>query len=297
VSTQSSARYRVRHETRYEYLWSAAACTNLLHLRPRNDFRQRVTQFRLVVTPEPAAINAWDDAFGNPTHYIEVHRSHKVLSLLAESDVLVEPVMAPIEGKLLGDKLSDRLRSDRHPTWIDAYRYCFPSPRLAWSADVGAFAASSFGKNRPVRDAVLEWMQRVHDGWKYDPNATHVHTTVDEVFRDRRGVCQDLAHLCIAGLRAQGLAARYCSGYLRTVPPPGRPRLIGADASHAWISVFLGTQWWDLDPTNNCPVGTDHVLVARGRDYGDVAPVLGFAAGGGKHQLFVGVDVEPLPHS
>jgi transglutaminase-like putative cysteine protease len=175
------------------------------------------------------------------------------------------------------------------------YQFCFPSPHVPLSATLGDYARTSFVADRPLVEAALDLTQRIHADFVYDATATTVSTPVEEVFQARRGVCQDLAHVEIACLRALGLSARYVSGYLRTYPPAGQPRLTGADASHAWLSVFGGALGWiDIDPTNNSLPGDEHITVAWGRDYSDVSPVSGMFMGGGQHAMNVSVDVEPL---
>jgi len=171
----------------------------------------------------------------------------------------------------------------------------FESPRVPVGAEFAAYAAPSFSTSRPLIEALLEFTARIHEDFRFDSKATDVRTSPVEVLRTRRGVCQDFAHLQVACLRSLGLAARYVSGYIRTYPPPGRPRLIGADASHAWASVYCpDIGWLDVDPTNNLIPSDSHVTLAWGRDYGDVSPVRGVILGGRDHKLEVGVDMEPL---
>ena len=163
---------------------------------------------------------------------------------------------------------------------------------------LAAYAKESFPAGRPILQATADLTRRIYEDFEYRPQSTDVNTQVAEVFGKRVGVCQDFAHLQIACLRSLGLAARYVSGYLRTIPPPGKPRLVGADASHAWLGVYCGgdVPWIDFDPTNNMIPDTDHVAVAYGRDYGDVCPVQGVFVGGGDHTLSVSVDVAPMEH-
>ena len=178
---------------------------------------------------------------------------------------------------------------------LAAYQFIFESPRIRPSEELAAYALRSFTPGRDLREALLDFTVRIYTDFKFDAKATNVRTPTEEVFRKRRGVCQDFAHLQIACLRSLNLAARYVSGYLRTYPPPGRPRLVGADASHAWVSVYCpGSGWLDLDPTNNLVVSHSHVTLAWGRDYGDVSPLRGLILGGRDHTLKVGVDMEPI---
>jgi transglutaminase-like putative cysteine protease len=193
------------------------------------------------------------------------------------------------------EALRDRLPNDRGGPYLDAYQYVFDSRAAFAKQEFAEYALVSFTPGRPVLDAALDLTRRVHADFLYDPRATTVATPVGEVFETRRGVCQDFAQFQIAALRSLGLAARYVSGYLSTVPPPGRPRLIGADATHAWVSVFCGDFGWvDLDPTNNQIPSDRHVLIAWGRDFDDVSPVKGVILGGGQHTITVSVDVQPM---
>ena len=177
---------------------------------------------------------------------------------------------------------------------MQAYEFAFDSPQAAASAELADYALPAFSTDRPILEAVADFTARVRREFHYEPRSTHVATRVAEVLHSRRGVCQDFAHLAVAALRSLGLAARYVSGYLRTYPPAGKPRLVGADASHAWVSVYCGDAGWvDVDPTNNAFVGTEHVTLAWGRDFLDVSPLKGVFVGGGNHRLTVSVDVEP----
>ncbi|OYW11667.1 MAG: hypothetical protein B7Z55_19015 [Planctomycetales bacterium 12-60-4] len=190
------------------------------------------------------------------------------------------------------------MRATESPLTLEALQFTFDSPSVTAPAAVGQYAAESFPAGRPILEGVRHLTTRIHEDFKFDPRATTVSTPVVEVFEHRRGVCQDFAHLEIAALRSLGIPARYVSGYLRTIPPPGRPRLVGTDASHAWLSVYCGEAGWiDVDPTNDCIVSTDHITVAWGRDYSDVCPIKGVFVGGGTHQMTVSVDVQPLESS
>jgi transglutaminase-like putative cysteine protease len=187
------------------------------------------------------------------------------------------------------------LPHDRTPASLDAYQFVFESPRIRPSAEFAKYAAPSFQPGRPFVEALLDLTARIYKEFKFDSKATSVRTPAEEVLKKRRGVCQDFAHLQIACLRSLNLPARYVSGYLRTYPPPGRPRLIGADASHAWVSAYCpGLGWMDVDPTNNVVPSYNHIMLAWGRDYGDVSPLRGVIVGGRDHTLKVAVDVEPV---
>ena len=187
------------------------------------------------------------------------------------------------------------LAHDHSAAGLDAYQFQFESPRIHKRAEFAAYALESFTPGRPMREALLDLTHRIHVDFKFDSKVTTVRTSTEEVFKKRRGVCQDFAHVQIACLRSIGVATRYVSGYLRTYPPPGKPRLVGADASHAWVSAYCcGAGWLDMDPTNDVAPADGHVTLAWGRDYGDVSPVRGLILGGGGHALKVAVDMEPV---
>jgi transglutaminase-like putative cysteine protease len=295
VTERMTARYRVRHETTYLNSRIAAGCANFLHLHPLDSLGQVVYRFHLNIDPLPSLLTSHRDAFGNLVHYLEIHRSHQRLTLLAESEVAIERPWPTADPDIAWEMIRDGLRSPTMPLWLAAAQFAYPSPRVRWCDAMTEYAAQSLQPGRSVFEAVDELAQRIHEDFVFDPEATHVKTGVAEVFARRRGVCQDLSHVLLALLRSHGLAAAYVSGYLRTEAPAGQPRLVGADASHAWISLFAGAAGWhDYDPTNNCRVHVDHIVVARGRDYDDVAPVQGVATGGGRHTLVVKVDVVNL---
>jgi transglutaminase-like putative cysteine protease len=200
-----------------------------------------------------------------------------------------------VDESLPWESLRDSLARDHSRAGLDVYQFCFPSPHVPDVPRLGEYARASFPEGRPLAAGLLELTGRIHADFAYDPAATNISTPIDEVFRQRRGVCQDLAHVQIGCLRSLGLAARYVSGYLRTYPPPGKPRLVGADASHAWLSVHAGPLGWiDVDPTNNSLPRDEHITIAWGRDYSDVCPISGMFTGGGRHAMYVSVDVEPM---
>ncbi|PWC55642.1 transglutaminase family protein [Azospirillum sp. TSO22-1] len=284
-------RYRCRHVTRYDYGDDVPVSHHLVHLRPRPHPRQRVQSFALRVTPSTALTADHDDHFGNPVSYVAVQEPHRRLTIVAESEVEVSA--SPI------------LDLEETPAWEDLVgapgdaatvaQFAFNSTLVTATPNLADFARSSFGEGRPVAVAALDLMRRIHRDFTFDPTATTVTTPLAEVLQKRRGVCQDFAHLLVGGLRSMGLAARYVSGYLRTLPPPGQPRLVGADVSHAWVSVWCGGETWlDLCPTNGQIADRDYITVAWGRDYDDVSPVRGIIVGGAGHGLTVSVDVEPI---
>lgn len=293
-------KYRVTHETAYAYSDAVPVCQNVVHLTPRDTPRQFCRNHKLSIKPSPAITLRRLDYFGNQVTYFSLHEGHRRLTLTAQSRIEVRPFRMPSEDSPPWEEIRAQVAHDRSATGLEAYQFLFPSPHVdrLWGElgqEFARYALESFTPNRPVLAAAVELTTRVHRDFRYDAAATTVHTPVDEVFRHRHGVCQDLAHVQIGFLRSIGLAARYVSGYLLTHPPPGRPRLVGADASHAWLSVFCGALGWiDFDPTNDLIPGEEHITVAWGRDYSDVCPVSGVFVGGGASSLFVSVDVAPV---
>ena len=288
--------YRVVHVTEYAYADPVATSHHLLHLAPRDTDRQVCRSEHLSVTPVPSLLAERLDHFGNRTTYFEVQEPHRQLIVESRRDVELLPLPAPpASGGPAWEAVRDLVRQPSNAALLDACEMTYPSPFVRISDDVRAFATPSFSAGRPLLDAVADLTHRIYEDLAYDQAATNVSTPVDEVLRLRRGVCQDFTHLEIACLRAMGLPARYVSGYLVTVPVPGKPRLVGADASHAWLAVYCPDAGWvPADPTNDVVPDRRHITVAWGRDFGDVTPMRGVIVGGSRHDLRVSVDVSPL---
>ena len=287
-------KYNITHTTKYKYDSSVAACQNIVLLTPRTTANQACNSNRLSVSPTPESALNRLDYFGNSVCTFAITESHRELEVIARSEVLLQKKEAPSVAGDPWERIAQQIRLDHSQPGIATYQHAFISPYVPIEPELASYARESFVANRPVIDAVMELNTRIFSDVTYDPKATTVSTPVMEVFQNRRGVCQDLAHMMIGCLRSIGLAARYVSGYLRTYPPKGKPRLVGADASHAWVSVYCGASGWiDLDPTNNSLPNTDHVTLGWGRDFGDVCPVSGMFVGGGDHLLSVSVDVAP----
>jgi transglutaminase-like putative cysteine protease len=288
--------YTVRHRTTYRYLQDVAQSWHLSHLLLRATPTQSVQESQVILTPDAASRAVRPDYFGNDCEWFFFESVHNLLEVVAESKVTVEPAPErPPEKSLPWEEVRHLLESPPDAAACDAVQYMFDSPLTAFTGDISAYALESFTPGRPLLEAATELMHRIHDEFRYDTTVTDATTPVDKVYEIRAGVCQDLAHAGIAAMHSIGLPARYVSGYLMTQPPPGKPRLVGADASHAWFSVFAPPYGWvDLDPTNAMLVGEGHVTVAWGRDYGDVAPVTGIILGGHDHVVDVGVDVIPV---
>ena len=296
--------YLVRHRTTYRYLQDVSHSWHLAHLRPRATPFQSVQQSSVSLSLEAASRILRQDYFDNPCEWISIDQPHAQLEILAQSHVTVEaPPERASRDSLAWEETRARLEDSQDDEARDAVQYLFDSPMTRVHSDVASYGAASFPPGRPVLSGAMELMNRIHKDFRYDTSVTDVSTPLDKVFEMRAGVCQDLAHVAIAAMRAVGLPARYVSGYLLTTPPPGRPRLLGADASHAWFSVWAQPFGWvDLDPTNDLVVGDHHVTASWGRDYSDVAPVAGIILGGHEHVVDVGVDVlpvgqAPLPHA
>lgn len=293
-------KYRVVHKTSYLGHQPVSIGHNQAWLEPRLVPRQWLESFSLKIDPQPSTRSRRVDFFGNPVTTFSFNEGYERLHVTATTLVTITQTR----------DLTDEWIRQKSASWqnvartvsqhndgatLEASQFLFRSPRVQWSDEMRTYALESFTEDRPVLQALHCLSQRIHTDFAYDPRSTTVTTPVHEVFRIRRGVCQDFAHLQIAMLRSIGLPARYVSGYLRTYPVEGKPRLVGADASHAWLSCYCGSLGWiDVDPTNNKFVSTDHVTLAWGRDYSDVPPVTGVFIGGGQHRLSVEVDVLPL---
>jgi transglutaminase-like putative cysteine protease len=304
--------YRVEHETRYVYASSVSTSQHVAYLRPRELPRQRVRAHALVIDPAPSRIRHRTDYFGNDVAQFELLRPHAELRAASRSVVEVHPRDGAIDPALSPpwEQVRDALASPAltSPALTSATltstvaaghdapaQFAYASPYVTIEPELEAFGRESFPAGRPLLAGAIDLMRRIHDGFRFDPSATTIATPVTRVLAERHGVCQDFAHLQISCLRSLGLAARYVSGYLLTDPPPGQPRLIGADASHAWLSVHCPHHGWvDLDPTNDLIVDQRHVTLAWGRDYGDVSPLFGVLLGGERHRLTVAVSVTPL---
>lgn len=289
-------RYAISHKTTYEYNNLVSVSHHLIRLQPRDLTYQRTLNFQLNAEPLPALLDSHEDYFRNLVSFLTIEGPHRQLVVSSECQVEVLSKPAPVPGSTPAwETVQELCRGDSYTPTLEACELAFPSPLVALRPEFAQYAAPAFCAERPLLEAAIELMGSIHHDFKFDPEATTVATPLEQVFRDRRGVCQDFAHLQIACLRALGLPARYVSGYLETVPPPGRPKLLGADSSHAWIQLWCGGSGWiDLDPTNNMLPGERHITLAWGRDFADVSPLRGVLVGSGSHQLKVAVDVTPL---
>lgn len=308
-------KYRVTHTTVYHYSQPVGLCQNEARLQPRNFWRQDCHSSRFDIKPEPMDFRERIDFFGNRVAYFAIQQSHTSLIVTAISEVSIfarqnnldlfnQMTWEQVRGLLQETTLQSQSQSqpgqsqmqnqvqDLTLEILDAKQYILDSPMVTITPELANYAQSSFSPNRALVDVVRDLMQRIFRDFTYDPAFTTIATPLSDVLSFRRGVCQDFAHLAIGCLRAYGMAARYTSGYVETLPEPGKQRLVGADASHAWFSVYIpGTGWLDFDPTNNTVPLDQHITLAWGRDYADVTPLKGIAFGGGQHTLSVSVDV------
>ena len=290
-------RYSITHRTRYAYGADVRTSFGRAFLLPRPGPEQPEVTGEIVIDPAPDEQREHVDAFGNRSTYFAVRAPHRELTVLARSTVAVERPAATIDGRPW-EEVRDGLRDREERTWT------LPSPRLPVLPEVAAYAAPSFVPGRAIGAAVSDLCARIHRDFRYVGGATTVRSTLTDLLDGGEGVCQDFAHLAVAGLRSVGLAGRYVSGYLETSPPPGMPKLRGVDASHAWVSAWTGSGehegWLDVDPTNDCVVGPRYVVLAHGRDYADVPPLKGVLFTGpghgsdGESRMSVEVDMDRL---
>ncbi|GAA2098827.1 transglutaminase family protein [Microlunatus panaciterrae] len=291
--------YRIRHTTRYSYDGPVSGSYGLFHLRPRDLPWQQCRSHDVRIEPAAADVFRHCDVFGNDKTYFHVIEPHTVLEVTAVSEVQISPQQLP------PDRLSiawERARPDQRLELPDAWQavdYTFATPLVDLPDEVHDYARRSFPAGRPLGEAATELMHRIHADFDYQSGSSSVTSRVTDLLRSRSGVCQDFAHFLVACLRSQGLAGRYVSGYLATRPPPGQPRLVGADASHAWAGCWVpGAGWLYLDPTNDRLTDEAHATVAFGRDYGDVPPVKGVIFTKAKESnMTVSVDMAPVPRA
>ena len=286
-------KFRVSHVTSYRYSDPVSLCHSIAHLKPRDLPHQRCLASQVRVDPWPAVSREHTDFFGNRVSYFAVQQSHSHLDVTASSEVEVWPRSLPDPASTLPWELAqERVQAGRAEDQIGARIFTLASPLVPIDAATTDYARISFTPGRPLLEATLDLMARIFREFDYDPHFSSIATPVAEVLSHRRGVCQDFAHLGLACLRGLGLAARYVSGYLETIPPPGQVKLQGSDASHAWFAVLIPDLGWvDFDPTNDQVADQQHITTALGRDYQDVTPLRGVFYGGGAHELSIAVDV------
>ncbi len=292
-------RYRVRHITEYTYGAPVSLCYNMAHLLPRDTRNQRCINQKIQINPPPIYKSEGEDYFGNQTFYFSIQEAHKKLVIDVSTDFEIVPTdtykKQTLHAMTCGE-LRNLLSAPDTPELRMAKEYLLDSPQIRSSNELKAYAESTFSDEKPVLEAALNFTHKIFTEFKFDPNTTTVATPLEQVLKQRSGVCQDFAHLAIGCLRSVGLPARYMSGYLETLPPPGQEKLVGVDASHAWFAVFIpNIGWVEFDPTNDLIPSDQHIVTAWGRDYSDVTPLQGVIfEGGGSQQLAVSVDVKRL---
>ena len=313
----------VVHETHYRYSPAVENANHVVHLRPADRPGQTVLSHQLLISPTPAQQREARDVYGNSSHFFCFQTSHDQLTVTADSVVSTAPVepQAFLDASATWERVRDRFRYRAGAEYNAAWEFLFASPYIPRDNAFVQFARPSFPAGRPLAEAAQDLMQRIHSKMVYESDSTEVHTLALDALQQGKGVCQDFAHIMVACCRAMGLPARYVSGYLLTQPPPGQPRLVGCDASHAWASVYCpdmdpapraapgdfsdsmpspeilmpdNGRWLDFDPTNNRTPGEDYVTLATGRDFLDVSPLRGVIRGGSRHTLDVAVTVTPL---
>lgn len=292
-------RYRVRHITEYTYGAPVSLCYNMAHLLPRDTRNQRCLNQKIQINPPPVYQNEGEDYFGNQTFYFSIQEAHKKLVIDVSTDFEIVPMDAYQQQTLPAmtcGELRQLLSTPNTPELRMAKEYLLDSPQIRRSSELQAYAESTFHDDAPIIEAALNFTHKIFTEFKFDPNTTTVATPLEQVLKQRSGVCQDFAHLAIGCLRSVGIPARYMSGYLETLPPPGQEKLVGVDASHAWFAVFIPNLGWiEFDPTNDLMPSDQHIVTAWGRDYSDVTPLQGVIfEGGGSQQLAVSVDVKRL---
>lgn len=293
-------RLHIIHETRYDYHPAVETAQHIAYLQPGNHAGQRLVSHQLQVHPEPAQLHAMRDVYGNPRYFFALQTLHSQLAVRAES-VVHTSISLQAGSKISWEHQAELFKYKAGGTFDAASEFVFESQFVPRHADFASYAQASFMPGAGVLQVAVDLMQRIHTDFVYDSNSTHINTPALQALQQRRGVCQDFAHIMMACLRSMGLAARYVSGYMLTEAAPGTVKLIGSDASHAWVSVYMqdlpeGARWCDFDPTNNrwgwhAP-GEDYVTVATGRDFADVSPLRGVIHGGANHTLTVGVTVQ-----
>ena len=289
-------RYHVEHQTVYSYECPVSLSQQLLHLVPRDTPYQHCLTHTLHCMPAPQEQSQRTDFFGNQHDYLTILLPHQSLAVTSSFDVLLQarPTLSMLADSPAWELVRTALH-DQAPQHLEASKFAYASGKVKTSEALAVFARQCFTPERPLLAAAMALTQQIFQEFEFDDQATDVSTPLDEVLRGKRGVCQDFAHLMIGALRSLGLACRYVSGYILTHPPAGQPRMVGADASHAWVSVYCPVYGWvDFDPTNNCLVQQEHITVAWGRDFSDVSPMRGVVLGGGAQQLSVRVTVMPL---
>jgi len=285
--------FQITHTTAYTYKEAVSLCHNIARLMPRDSHSQVCKSVSVTISPQPDVVNEYEDFFGNKVMYFAIQEEHEKLSVTVSSEIARLPVAGSSGHSFMSWEEVKQRMLDQTPENFEARQFIAKTPMTDGNDEIEAFALQSFTAGRPVYEATLDLTRRIYTGFEYKPGFTTIATPVNDIVKERKGVCQDFAHFAIACLRSIGLPARYVSGYIETTPPPGVEKLAGVDASHAWFALYVpNVGWIDFDPTNNQVPGLQHITIGWGRDYADVAPLKGVILSSGAHKLDVTVDVK-----
>jgi transglutaminase-like putative cysteine protease len=284
-------KYKLRHQTIYTYVNSVDNYQSVLCLQPQTLSAQICHHFDLSIEPNPIKVYPRIDYFGNIQHYFSLHEPHKTLKVIATSDIEVFPKVLPAMSLITCEEARKKFEQDQ-TLKMELLQFQLPSHFIDWDKEIQTFAQTCLQPTTPLFEGVKQLSAKIFTEFQFKSGFTSINTPLKTVLKERKGVCQDFSHLAIACLRSMGLAARYVSGYIETIPPKGKPKLQGSDASHAWISVYIPQMGWcEFDPTNNIIPQEKHIITAYGRDYSDVAPLKGIIFSSGEHKVSVEVDV------
>jgi len=290
-------RYEVTHKTKYVYQSPASLCHNIVYQWPKTYPFQQVDAYNYSILPEPNFLVKRADFFENQYLYFSVQKTHKELVVESKSEITlskpewtsINPASTPTWESVVALLRTSEMSNDTKQFYLE-------SPYVTYIKGVRSYALKSFTPGRPIMEAMLDLNTRIYSDFKFTPGFTEISTPLEDVFKYKKGVCQDYAHFGLACVRSIGLAGRYMSGYIETFPPPGKPKLIGSDASHAWMALYIpDTGWVEFDSTNNLLVSDQHIRVATGRDFSDVVPLKGIVYSGGGQKMVVTVDVKQIP--
>ena len=288
-------KYKLKHQTLYTYVNEVHNYQSILCLQPQNSAKQTCKNFKIEIEPKPSKIYSRTDYFGNIQHYFSLHQSHRSLKVTVSSEVeVLENSTQLTLNTITCEEARLKFTTDR-ALKIEVLQYLLPSQFISWDEEITAFAESCLLPNVSLFEAVLHLIKKIYTEFQFKSGATNINTPLKTVLKERKGVCQDFSHLAIASLRSVGIPAKYVSGYIETLPPKGKIKLEGSDASHAWISVYIPEMGWcEFDPTNNMIPQQRHIVTAYGRDFADVSPLKGIIFSSGDHKVKVEVDVVPL---
>jgi transglutaminase-like putative cysteine protease len=289
--------YKIIHTTTYTYFEPVSLCHNIGRLIPRSFDKQVCKKSIVTISPLPDVKDEYEDFFGNKVMYFAIQQEHKKLTVTVSSEIekiTRDDLEINLYHNVSWEDVKELARQST-AAWLDVHQYIPETTFTSATPEIKAYARQSFRPGVAMFDATHHLMQRIYQDFEFKPGFTTIATPLSEVMKAKKGVCQDFAHLAIACVRSLGLPARYISGYLETIPPPGKEKLAGADASHAWFSVYVPYRGWvDFDPTNNQIPGSQHITACWGRDYADIAPLKGVIINSGPHELSVSVDVKRL---